>query len=130
MAWSVLQSASTAATGNSGTQSATFTTANLSSGTKLIAAVACSANGLTVSSVKDGAGNSFTSLATVSFNNAASNGQLSLWAIDTPAGDAGTKPTITATLTASTTETSLLIQEVSGLLAGNTAAMLDGTAGS
>ena len=46
-----------------------------------------------------------------------------------PGGDVGTKPTITATFS-TTTDGSILIQEVSGLAAGNTlAAMIDGTAG-
>jgi hypothetical protein len=49
--------------------------------------------------------------------------------MDTPAGDVGTMPTITATFTGATPDNSILIQEVSGLLAGNTTAMVDGTAG-
>ena len=49
--------------------------------------------------------------------------------MDTPAGNAGTKPTITATLTGTTYGSAILVQEISGLAAGNTlAAMIDGTA--
>ena len=52
-----------------------------------------------------------------------------LWQLDTPAGDVGTKPTITVTFSGSV-EASLLLQEVSGLATGTTtAAVLDGTAG-
>lgn len=126
MAWSRLQSASNGA-GTGSTVSATYTS-NLTSGTKLIAVVTVFAT--TASTVKDGAGNSFTKLASIGLNNStAGNGELSLWAADTPAGDAGTTPAITATPASATGFYAILIQEVSGLLAGNTSAMLDGTAG-
>ena len=126
MAWSRLQSASNGV-GAGSAVSATYGS-NLTSGSKLIAVVTVFAT--TTSTVKDGAGNSFTKLASVGLNNnTASNGELSLWAIDTPAGDAGTTPTITATPASASGFYAILIQEVSGLLAGNTTAMLDGTAG-
>jgi len=122
MAWSVLQSAG----GASDTAPSATYTGNVSSGTKLIAAVTCF--DATTTAVKDGALNSFTKLASVLLNNSTAAGELSLWAIDTPAGDVGTKPVITPTLSAGTVA-GVVIQEVSGLLAGNTSAMLDGSAG-
>jgi hypothetical protein len=126
VAWSVLQSNSNGV-GTGSTVSAAYT-GNLTSGTKLIAVVTVYTT--TTSTVKDGAGNSFTKLAAAALNNSTSaNGELSLWAMDTPAGDAGAQPTITATPVSATGFYAILIQEVSGLLAGNTSAMLDGTAG-
>src|SRR4249920_961861 len=126
MAWSVLQSKSFTNAG-SGNVAVTFTTANLSAGTKIVAWVAVSASSpqTVVSSVKDGALNTWTQLAVASDN---TNDALYLFALDTPAGDVGTKPTITATI-GSNFGASILVQEVSGLAAGNTSAMLDGTAG-
>ncbi len=54
---------------------------------------------------------------------------VAIFAMDTPAGDVGTKPTITATFAGGSADASILVQEISGLAAGNTtAAMLDGTA--
>src|SRR6185437_2873464 len=110
---------------------ATFTTANVSSGTKLIAAAAVSDQsglGSTTSSVKDAALNSMTLIGRKSAGSPTAV-DVSLWAMDTPAGDVGTKPTLTATAT-NNSQISILIQEVSGLLAGNTTAMADGTLGS
>src|SRR5258707_13623411 len=61
--------------------------------------------------------------------NAGTNG-LSLWQLDTPAGAAGTKPTVTATITGGTPEAAILVQEVAGLATGTTlAAVVDGTPG-
>jgi hypothetical protein len=132
VAWSVLQSNSaTDSTANQGSFGCTYTTANLSAGTKLIAAVEISGSASAVtSSVKDGALNSFTKIFSVNLNNTAGDGELSLWAIDTPAGDVGSKPTITATFSTATEQgCNVLIQEVSGLAVGNTtAAMIDGSA--
>src|SRR5581483_4610183 len=130
MAWSVLQGAGHVADiVQNGLISATFATANLTSGTKLIAAVSVGDNGsgITVTGVSDGT-NAFTQVGFKSYAN--SDGGVYLFALDTPAGDAGTKPTITAT-TASVTGSGapITIQEVSGLLAGNTTAMLDGSPG-
>jgi hypothetical protein len=132
MGWSVLQSASaTADIAANATIAATFTTANCTSGSKIIAIVAVGDNntGITVSSVKDGASTAWTQLAVKAYPNA--DGNLYLFALDTPAGDAGIKPTLTATTaSASGGAASILIQEVSGLLPGNTSAMLDGSAAS
>ena len=123
MAWSRIQSAKTAATTTGATTvAATFGT-NLSSGTKIIAAVALPYG--TVTGVSDGT-NPLTLIGRKTVTNLL---DVSLWAMDTPSGDAGAKPTITATLT-NTTQGSMVIQEVSGLLAGNTTAMADGTLGS
>lgn len=118
--WSRIQSAS--AISFSTAVSATFSTANLSAGCKVIAAVGSSWNDAP-SSVKDGAGNSWTQLGSE-----IKSGGCSVWlyALDVPSGDVGTKPTITATFPSSNGQ-SIVIQEVSGLLAGNTTAMLDGT---
>ena len=131
MAWSHLQSVSKAATGtSSSSQSVTFTTANLTSGSKMICAIGWasgSAQTVTVSSVKDGAGNAFTRMAGAP--NAGGPSGCDLWQLDTPSGDAGTKPTITAQFSGSV-QASMLVQEVSGLATGTTtAAVLDGTAG-
>src|SRR5260221_9247486 len=47
-----------------------------------------------------------------------------------PAGAAGTKPTVTATISGGTPEAAILVQEVSGLATGTTlAAVVDGTPG-
>jgi len=131
VAWSRLQSASATSSegGLSGTVAATFGT-NLTAGSKIIAAVAVNAatGGVDeVISVKDGAGNSLTELA--SNSGGAGGGWTELWAMDTPAGDAGTKPTITATWNtglAASYGFVMLLQEVTGLAAGNTTAILDG----
>jgi hypothetical protein len=125
-----LQSASSAGTASASTKAVAFSTANLTSGTKLVAVVAASGN-MTSTTVtcKDGAGNTFTQLAVKAMNNAATNGQVYVFAIDTPAGDVGTKPTITATFS-NAPAASILIQEVPGLATGTTlAAMVDGTPG-
>lgn len=125
MSWSVLQSASSAGTSAATTKAVTFSTSNLSSGTKLLAYVSCASGASpSTSTVKDGAGNSFTKILSV-----ASNGlqEVSAWEIDTPAGDVGIKPTITATFVGSAIA-SILVQEVSGLMTGTS--NVDGTAGS
>jgi hypothetical protein len=102
---------------------------NVSSGTKLIAYITCGGgNNPEVTAIKDGALNAMTKLVSV-FNNAdQASGELSIWAMDTPAGDVGTKPTLTATATGGNQSYGLVIQEVAGLLPGNTTAMLDGGA--
>ena len=125
MAWSLLQSAGAT---NGPPCTVTFTTANLTSGSKLIAAVSAdNSSAQTIASVKDGAGNAMTNLARIALTDG--TGTVELWAMDTPAGDAGTKPTITATGGSGTEVCGVLACEVSGLLAGNTTAMVDGTAG-
>ena len=123
MGWAVVQSAKKAATSAIATTGAAAFGTNLSSGTKIIAAVSVPYG--TVSGVSDGT-NSLTLIGRKTVTNLL---DVSLWAMDTPAGDVGTKPTITATLTNSA-QSSVLIQEVSGLLPGNTTAMADGTPGS
>jgi hypothetical protein len=130
VSWSRLQSAS------SGPHSAVASLAvaygsALTGGTKLIAAVAVS-NGNSGQStactgISDGT-NSFTQLASVSQAAGGFTTNFYLFARDTPAGDTGTTPTITASLSNSAGYGGILIQEVSGLLAGNTTAMLDGSA--
>jgi hypothetical protein len=122
MAWSFLQSASATNSG-SGNVSVAYGT-NLTAGSKLIALTAVSgAPGAPV--VSDGT-NTFTQLA--DFEESFST-EISLFALDCPAADAGTKPTITATIGTNYGAT-IIVQEVSGLLAGNTTAMTDGTAAS
>lgn len=131
MAWSWLQSASGSNNGSS-TLGVTFTTANLTSGSTLIALVANFTNNGTISqtSVKDGAGNSFVQVATVTAAGSAGQ-QTAIWALNTPAGDVGSKPTITATVSAGTpVSIGMLVQEVSGIITSSTAAgFRDGTAG-
>src|SRR6202035_4100596 len=105
---------------------ATFTTANATAGTKIIAAVGCFLNGhaaSVITSVQDAASNPLTLIGRVTTGTTM---DVSLWAMDTPAGDVGIKPAITVTATAGL-GISLVVQEVSGLLAGNTTAMCDGT---
>lgn len=123
MAWSVLQSASNS--GDASSIAATFSTANVQSGNKIIVFASGGGAGVpAISTVKDGANNSWTQIGAASGGNA----RHYIYALDVPAGDAGTKPTITATW-AGAAGLSIVIQEVSGLLAGNTTAMADGTAG-
>jgi hypothetical protein len=131
VAWSVLQSAKTAATGAANTQAVTFTTANLSSGTKIIAVFGWNDNATTtIASVQDGSANPLTQCGLL--DDTTNQVGLGLYAMDTPAGDVGTKPTITVTYgAAQSVDTSMMVLEVSGLATGNTtAAMLDGTAAS
>jgi hypothetical protein len=125
MTWSVLQSAS--GTNSSLTTSSISVTYpnNVAAGTKIIAALSLSGT-RTVSAVQDGSSNNLTQLG-VAVNGTSQH--TFLYAMDTPVGDVGTKPTITVTFSATNAPSSLLLQEVSGLLAGNTSAMLDGTPG-
>jgi hypothetical protein len=105
VAWSVVQSASSAPAGASTTKAVTFSTANLSSGTKIIALVAASAGGTaSITGVQDGSGNNLTLIRSGTSGTEITG----LFAMDTPAGDVGTKPTITATL-GSSCETSILV---------------------
>ena len=131
MAWSHLQSASN--TVGSGNGTVTFGT-NLSSGTKIICAIAVSAStagtdDMTSVKLNDTAVTALTKL--VAHGDAIDDTWVYLFAVDTPSDAVGTKPTVTATWnTASQANFGLtmLVQEVSGLLAGNTSAMLDGSA--
>jgi hypothetical protein len=133
VAWSRLQSCISPDNGNAGSNVATFTTANLTSGSTMVAFVSIpsSAGALgTCSSVKDGAGNSFILLGETHQGGAGGGTDESIWALNTPAGDAGTKPAITATSTDTASTMCVLVQEVSGLTTGSTAgALADGSAG-
>jgi hypothetical protein len=125
MGWSRLQSASKTATGTSTSQTVTYGS-NLSSGTKLIVAVSCSGNNTGTTFACSVGGNAMTLVATHSTAGLLFAG---LYALDTPAGLVGTKPTVTFTESGGVCEISMMCQEVSGLLAGNTTAMMDGTPG-
>ena len=125
-AWRVLQSASTGL--DPGAAAVTYPN-NVVSGSKLIAFITTGGGGNPqVTAVKDAALNAMTKIGSAFLNNAAASGELSVWAMDTPAADVGTKPTLTATQAGGNQSFGFVIQEVSGLLAGNTTAMADGTA--
>jgi len=130
MAWSVLQSVSTVNSGGANV-AATFTTANLTSGSKVICWLcADTSTGGTAgfTAVSDGT-NALSKLG--AFFDTGGTLEADLWVMDTPAGDAGTKPTITATWNtglATSYGFVMLLQEVTGLAAGNTTAILDGAA--
>jgi hypothetical protein len=131
VAWAFVQSIGSAALSSS--HGVTFAS-NVSAGNKIIVAVTVansSTSAVTTSSVKDGAGNSWTQISNEALTDTQTGdkGNVSLWALDVPAGDVGTKPTITATGGSGTEVCGVLACEVSGLLAGNTTAMVDGTAG-
>ena len=129
MAWSLLQSASHQAA--AATNPVTMGSNCSSTGSTLIAYVAqTGATAGTVSSVKDGAGNSFLFCASAVIAGNAGTYGLSVWAINTPAVDQGAKPVITATMSTGTPDSEILVQEVSGLAVGSTlAALVDGTPG-
>jgi hypothetical protein len=98
----------------------------LTSGTKLIAYVQVDATA-TPSTVKDTAGNSFTQILAYTTN---ATSHAYIYVLDTPAGDVGTKPTVTLTCTGTANGIAILVQEVAGLAPGTTAgACLDGSAG-
>lgn len=125
MSWSRLQGASH---GPQFSAAAATYANNLTSGSKLIAACLTQDSGKTCTGVADGGSHAFTNLARQTLGG--TRGELSAWAIDCPAADAGTKPTITATASAGT-NTYIWIGEVSGLATGTTlVAMVDGTPGS
>lgn len=129
MAWSHLQGAG-ANSAAAATISVAYSTANLSSGSKLTAWVATNSAGTATSTtaVKDSSSNSYGSLG--SGTETTDHMSLSLWVLDTPAGDVGTKPTITATCSGTGTSAGLAIsiQEFSGLMVGQTTSILDGGA--
>src|SRR5215472_14429370 len=128
MAWSHLQYCSANNAGGANI-TATFSTANLSAGTKLIFVGygGGGANGAQVTAVSDGT-NSFSQIVSSTFVYA--NVELSIWVLDTPAGDVGTKPTITATFVAGVGGYGMICMELSGLATGSTlAACVDGTPG-
>jgi hypothetical protein len=132
VAWAYVQSNSkVVASGNPGVA---YTT-NLSSGTKLIAALSLSSSESgdvaldLVATVSDGT-NGFTFLGGMN-NTDSAVGCVLLFGLTTPSGDVGTKPTITATINASVNNfgCALIIQEISGLSSSNTTSMIDGTPG-
>jgi len=123
--WNVAQSVSAAGSTGLTLTSPAFTS-NLTSGSKLIAWVTCTSS-LSISTVKDSNGNSFSQVLAYT---ASANQFCWIYVLDTPAGDAGTTPTVTATYTGTNNGCALLVQEVTGLATGSTAAaVLDGTAG-
>lgn len=128
MTWTVLQSVSNFNAGGT-TVAATFTTANLSSGSKIL----CWLNSDSATGgVHDwtGVSDGTNALSNVkSYNDTNGTFQTDLWVEDTPSGLVGTKPTITATwnnAAAASFGLAILLQEVSGLAAGATTAILDG----
>jgi len=102
----------------------TFATANVQRGNKIIAYVSVGATTApAVTSVKDAALNTWTQVG----NANQANARIYIFALDVPSEDVGTKPTLTAT-SSGTPGLGIVIQEVSGLIAGNTTAMCDGAA--
>jgi hypothetical protein len=127
MAWARVQSVG--GVGLSVTsKSVTFTTANVSAGNKLIVAASVDSSTQSFATTNpcwDGT-NAFTQIATATI---ASGVRVTVWALDVPAGDVGTKPTITVTASISGASLAVLAMEFSGLATGNTTAMVDGTPG-
>jgi len=113
VSWSVLQSNSNTVTAASNTWTLSYTTANLTAGTVLLFAVGQSGAG-TINSVQDGALNNFSLIKVVNLGNNNSHGECALYAVATPSGDVGTKPTITIKFSSSVVG-SLWIAEVSGI---------------
>ena len=120
MSWSVLQSAS-GTNGGGTTLGVAFTTQGLTSGTKIVVAIAVEAatggtNDMTSVVLNDTAATALTSL---SANPGGAGGSWQyLYAVDTPSDAVGTKPTVTLTWNNADHATfglSMLIQEVSGL---------------
>lgn len=123
-----LQSASHGTTSTGLTVAASFAS-NLSSGSKMLAWIVVDTTSATttISTVKDTAGNSFTQAATPVSGSSGGATQGMLYFLDVPAGDVGGTTTITATFTGAAAMMAILIQEVPGLLAGNTTACMDGS---
>lgn len=124
MAWSRLQSAHSAV--GFGNATATFGS-NLTAGSTMIAVAITEGTGFTTSGVADPSSNAFVKMAAQALGG--TRGEISLWALNTPAGDAGTAPGIKMTASGGTNSL-IFIQEVSGLATGATlAALMDGTPG-
>jgi hypothetical protein len=119
VAWSVLQSVGAVVA--SGNGAATYTT-NLSSGSVMICCLGVDVSRVTnpITAVKDTAGNSFTDILSV--EQATDHSWTEIWALATPSGNVGTKPTITSTAAANNGVATVLL-EVSGIQA-----VTDGTA--
>ena len=128
MAWGWVQSNSAVQGGGGTTFTVSYTTANVTAGTKLIAAIGFSTAGGGVTSVTDAAANAMTLVGTAGV---AGVNLVYLYAMDTPAGDVGTKRAAPSQRTLRLSNgIAMVLQEVSGLAVGNTlAAMVDGTAG-
>lgn len=119
-----VQSASHTQTTSATSVAVTFA-GNVQSGTKILCAFSADVN--VTATAADGSGNNLTSCGSIGGSTGGAV-RTSLFAMDTPVGDVGTKPTITVSWTGGATA-SALIQEVAGLAVGNTVAlMLDGTA--
>lgn len=121
MAWAWVQGASVASSGNA---SLAYTN-NVVTGNKLIAVMA--ADIVVTPATFTAAGTAMTLAGSIT---GSTGGGVSLYVyfLDVTAGMNGTKPTVTMTGVTGSGGTDLLIAEVSGLLAGNTTAALDGTA--
>jgi len=120
--WSVLQSAGNNSFATS--VAATFSTSNIASTSSKIFAFVGSSWSDAPTSVKDGSNNALTLLPGCS--KTSGTGSVWVYAMDAPAGDVGTKPTITVIFPSSNGQ-SILIQEVSGLASGVTSSFVDGT---
>lgn len=114
--WQFIQSAGNFFFGTAVT--ATFPN-NVAAGNKIIAAVASSWS-TAPTTVRDAALNNWTLLG----SKATTTGSVWLYALDVPVGDVGIKPAITVTWSGSNAQ-SIVIQEIAGLLPGNTTAMID-----
>jgi hypothetical protein len=130
VAWSVLQSAATAATGSSGTSvSTSFATANLTAGSTIIAAFSAASSSTTPTTPTATCGGvSMVLLAQgTSTGGVGSQTLTALFALNTPAGQVGTQPTVQGQWTHGAF-TSMVIEEVSGLITSTTqAGFTDGT---
>jgi hypothetical protein len=131
MAWGWLQSWSAQIqTSSGGTQTVTATAgSNCTSGSTMIACVALSyGTSSTCSGVTDSHSNAFVKIATSGYNNGQ---ETSLWALNTPAADAGTKAAITASNSAGGGPyMDIVVVEFSGIVTSTTqAGFTDGTPG-
>lgn len=124
MAWNVAQSKSAIST-TSGTTVAVTLTSTPTTGHKIIVGSVMSGDSGTGSTCKDSNSNSLTALGSIGTG---LNGSmaLNLFAYDVPASPSST---FTVTLPLSKADKAIMALEVSGLVTGNTSAMLDGTAG-
>jgi hypothetical protein len=133
VSWTVLQTFSSGPVGSGPATVSATPGSNLASGSKLIAFVMLDMNFAATANptaVKDASNNSFTLVANTTTGSTVVNFPplVSVWVLDTPAGDVGTKPAITATMPASVNAGFITVHEVSGLVSG-TSASVDGTPG-
>lgn len=118
--WQVLQSAVAPCHIGTAIEANPVTLAsNCSSGSTLIAYVQVNVSGSnSITSVKDDLGNSFTRLTDFE-QSAGTNAELAIYILATPTADVGRKPTITVTTNhVNTLAGGILVQEVSGIMAG------------